>query len=119
MALPIEDHALEQVRPAQEGAVGCGRSSQHDVITAAGADVAAVEHELVGAEPAQPRFLVERMGDLAGLAPSGGGMDIYLDDARIRRDLDDVQAGIGGGGRAPPPGWGGGARGGGGCSARG
>src|SRR5438034_10700302 len=86
MALPIEDHALEQVRPAQEGAVGCGRSSQYDVITAAGADVAAVEHELVGAEPAQPRFLVERMGDLDGLAPSGGGMDIDLDDAGIRRD---------------------------------
>ncbi len=95
MPLPVQDQALEQVGSAQERAVGRGRSSQHDVIAAAGAGVAAVDHELVGAEPAEPRFLVERVRELDGLAPIRGGMDIDLDDAGIGRHLDDVQARVG------------------------
>ena len=60
MALQIDDEALEQVGPAQERAVGRGRAAEHHMIAAAGAGVAAVDHELVGAEPRQPRLLVER-----------------------------------------------------------
>src|SRR5215831_20698041 len=49
MALPIQDQAFEQVGPAQERAVGSGRSSQYDVIAAAGSDVATIDHEFVAA----------------------------------------------------------------------
>ena len=59
MPLPIEHQALEQIGPAQERAVGRRRAAEHDVIAAAGAGVAAVDHELVGAEPGEPRLLVE------------------------------------------------------------
>ena len=48
----------QQIRPAQERAVGRRRAAEHDVVAAAGAGVAAVDHELLGAEPrlaARPR----------------------------------------------------------------
>ena len=60
MPLAIEHQALEQIGPAQERAVGGLQAAEHDVIAAAGAGVAAVDHEFVGAEPRQPRLLVER-----------------------------------------------------------
>src|SRR6516164_4415209 len=95
MPLPVQNQALEQVGSAQERAVGRGRSSQRNVIAAAGADVATVDHELVGAKPAETRFLVERVRELDGLAPIRGGLNIDLDDAGIGRHLDDVQARVG------------------------
>ena len=60
MALPIEDQALQQIGPPQERAVGRVSAAEHHVIAAAGARVAAVDHELVGAEPRKTGFLVER-----------------------------------------------------------
>src|SRR5262252_8366591 len=95
VALPIQNQALEQVGSAQEGAIGRGPSSQCNVIAAAGADVATIDHELVGTEPAETRFLVERVREFDGLAPSRGRLDINLDDAWIGRHLDDVQARVG------------------------
>ena len=50
MALPVQDQAAQQVRPAQERAVERGRAADHDMVAAAGAGVLAVDHELVGAE---------------------------------------------------------------------
>ena len=95
MALPVEDEAFEQIGPAQERAVGRVDPAEHDVIAAAGAGVAAVDHELVGAEPRLPRLLVEPARDVDRLAPGCGGMDVDLDDAGIGRHLDDVEARIG------------------------
>ncbi len=60
MALHIENEALQQIRPAQEGRVGRRRAAERDVIAAAGAGVAPVDHEFVGAEPRLPRFFVKR-----------------------------------------------------------
>ena len=65
------------------------------MIAPARTDVATVDHKLVGAEPAETRFLVERVRKFDGLAPSRGGLDIDLDDAWIGRHLDDVQARVG------------------------
>ncbi len=91
VALPIEDQALEQIRPTQERAVRRSLPAHHHVIAATRAGMAAVEHEFVGAEPREPRFLVERAGVVDGLAPSRGGVDVDLDDARVGRHLDDVE----------------------------
>ena len=65
------------------------------MVAAAGAGVAAVDHELVGAEPGQPRLLVDRARDVDRVAPGCGRMDVDLDDAGIGRDLDHVQPRIG------------------------
>ena len=48
MVMPISDEALEQVRSeAQDRAVGRRGPTDHDVLTAPGAGVAAVGHELL------------------------------------------------------------------------
>ena len=57
--LPVQDQAVQQVGPAQEGAVHRRRAAHHDMVAAAGAGVAAVDHELVGAEAALARLLVD------------------------------------------------------------
>ena len=49
---PVADQAAQQIGPAQERAVGRRRAAQHHVVAAAGAGVAAVEHELLGAQAA-------------------------------------------------------------------
>ena len=70
MVLPIRDQAAQQIGPAQEWTIGRGRAAEHDVIAAAGAGVAAVEHELLGAEPRQPRFFVDRRSSSQPSRPS-------------------------------------------------
>ena len=69
MVVPVADQAAQQIRPPQERAVRRRRAAEDDVVAAAGAGVAAVEHELLGAEPRLPRLFVERRG-LTRPAPS-------------------------------------------------
>ena len=69
MALEIENEALEQIGPAQERTVGRAFAAEHHVIAAAGAGMAAVDHELVGAEPREPRLLVNRLRQPDRVAP--------------------------------------------------
>ena len=49
MIVPVRDQAAQQIGPAQERRVVGGRAAEHEVIAAAGAGVAAVEHEFLGA----------------------------------------------------------------------
>ena len=51
MVVPVREQAAQQVRPAQERRIGRRRAAEHEVIAAAGAGVAAVDHELLGSEP--------------------------------------------------------------------
>ncbi len=95
VVLPIGDDAAEQVRAAKEGAVGGRGRAEHDVVAAAGAGVAAVDHELLGAEPRQARLLVEHFGDRDGFIPVRRRVDVHLDDAGVGRDLDDVEPPVG------------------------
>ncbi len=94
MALPVEHEALEQVGAAQERRVGRRRAAHDDMVAAAGAGVAAVGHELVGAEPALARVLVDAGGDRHRLAPALGRMHVDLDHAGVGRHLDQVEARI-------------------------
>ncbi len=48
-------------------------AAEHDVVAAAGAGMAAVDHELVGAEPGDVRLLVDAARDVDGLAPDLAG----------------------------------------------
>src|SRR5262245_41863103 len=60
------------------------------MVAATGAGVAAVDHELVGAEAGQPRILVKAAGDRYRVGPTRRRMDIDLDDSRVGGHLDDI-----------------------------
>ena len=94
MVLPIGDDAFQHVGAAQERTVGRGLRPHHDMITAAGAGVAAIQQEFLGRKPAGGRFLIQGLGDVHLLAPVLRGMDVHFDDAGIGRDLDDIDARI-------------------------
>ena len=89
MALPIEQQALQYVWTAQERAIVNARATDNDVIAAACAGVAAVDHEFVGAQATVARVFVERARDVDALAPAGCGLDVDFDDAGIGRDAND------------------------------
>ena len=94
MIQPIGDHAAEQVGPAKERAVGGGGSAQHEMIAAAGAGMAPIQHEFFGAQARLARVFIERGGVRHQLLPIGGGMDVHFDDAGIGRHFNHAQARI-------------------------
>ncbi len=48
-----------EIGPPQERGIRRLRATEHQMVAAAGADMAAVDHVFVGAEPALPRILVD------------------------------------------------------------
>ena len=48
VVVPVREQAAQQVGAAQERRVGRRRATEHEVVAAAGAGVAAVDHELLG-----------------------------------------------------------------------
>jgi hypothetical protein len=58
MPLPIKDQRLEQIGAAQERTVGRRRPAQRHMVAAAGAGVAAIDQELLGAQPGEPRLFL-------------------------------------------------------------
>ncbi len=88
MVLPVADEALEQIGPAQQRAVEHGRAAEHDVVAAAGADVAAIEQELFRGQIDVARLVVKHLGVALQLGPVGRGLEVDLDDAGVRRDLE-------------------------------
>ena len=56
MVVPIGQQAAQQVRPAQERRIRRRFAAEHEVIAAAGAGVATVEHELLGGQPRLARL---------------------------------------------------------------
>jgi hypothetical protein len=67
----VQDKACQQVGTAEERAVERSCSADHHVIAAAGAGVAAVDHELVGAEAGLTRLLIDAFGDRLAFLPAG------------------------------------------------
>ncbi len=92
--MPVGDEAAEEIRPAQEGRIVHRRPAEDDVVPAAGAGVAPVEHELLAREAREARGLVEVRGVRDELAPARGGVDVDLDHAGIGRDAQPRDAGI-------------------------
>ena len=61
-------------------------AAEHEVVAAAGAGVAAVEHELLGRQARLVRRLVEVRGLLDQLVPAVRRVDVDFDHARVGRD---------------------------------
>ena len=64
------------------------------MIAAPRAGVAAIGHEFIGAKAHLPRFLIEHGRRFHRLAPGRGRMNVHLDDARVGRHLDEIDARI-------------------------
>src|SRR3990172_10889305 len=92
MVLPIGDEAAEQVRAAEQRAVGGSRAAERDMVAAAGADVAAVQQEFFGAETHGARFVAERENILGKLVPVRRWMDVDFDHPGIGRDVQYLEA---------------------------
>jgi len=92
VVVPVGDEAGQQVRPAQEGAVGGGGAAEHEVVAATSAGVAAVEHELLGRQARVVRRFVEEFGVVDEFGPVVGGVDVDLDHARVGRHGQRLQA---------------------------
>ena len=91
VVLPVADQTHYQIGPAQHRAVGRCGAAQSDMVTAAGAGVAAVEHEFFGGQPGQTRFFVKHADVADHLVPVAGRVDVDLNDARIGRDHQALQ----------------------------
>ncbi len=92
MVVPIRDQAGQQIGAAQERTVGRRRAAEHEVIAAAGSRMPAVGHELLAAQIALGRGLIQILRVIDQLLPARGRMNIHLDHTRIRRHLQDLQA---------------------------
>ena len=75
VALPVQDQAAQQVRTAQERAVIWRGTAHHHVIAAAGAGMAAIQHEFVGPEPALAGLFIHGFGGGDAFAPGCRGVD--------------------------------------------
>ena len=98
MVVPVRDQAAQQIRPAQDRTIRRRRAAENDVVAPAGADMPAIEHELLGAESGVASLVVQRFDVVDEIGPAGRGLDVHLDDARVRRDLERLDPGIEGGG---------------------
>ncbi len=91
MMLPERYQRPQQVRAPEKRTVLRGGPAQCDVIAAAGSGMAAVQHELFGAEAGQPRLFVQRDGVVLKFLPGRRGMNVDLDHAGIRGDFQHIQ----------------------------
>ena len=92
MPLPVGDQTAQQIGAPQEWAVFRAGAAQGDVVAAAGAGVAPVEHEFFRTQPRQPGLLVQYPGPLFQGIPTRGRMNVDFDDTGIGRDRQGMQA---------------------------
>ena len=92
MIVPIRHQAAEQVGTPEHRALGRRRPAQHKVVAAAGAGMPAVEHELLGPQPALSRFFVQRRGVEDQFLPVAGRLNVHFQHARVGRQLEVLQA---------------------------
>ena len=88
MVLPEANQTAQQIGTPQKGAVRRSDAADDDVIAAAGAGVAAVEHEFFGAQTRLARQMVKLGGIFHQFPPRLGGMNIHFDHARVGRHFD-------------------------------
>ncbi len=94
MVVPVADQAAQQSGISQDGRIGRRGSSDQNVISAARAGVASIEHEFFRGQAAQVRFFVQRRGVLHQFIPACGWVQIHFDHAGIGSDFDRVHARI-------------------------
>jgi len=76
MTLPEQDQTFQQIRTAQERAIGRGGTAYDDVIASACACMTAICHEFVSPQPALAGFFINGLGGVNAVFPVGGGMNV-------------------------------------------
>src|SRR5260221_544007 len=85
---------MNEATDAASGSCGNEAASQtpaSPAIPAAGAGIAAVQHELLGAQAREAGLFVEDRGIADQIVPALDGMGIHLDHTRVRRHLNDIE----------------------------
>ena len=95
MPLPIGQHRHEQIGAAQHRRIGRLPAAEGDVITTAGAAVAAVEIETLGTQSHMPGVIVERLQQCRLLGEAVGGLDVHLDHTGIGGDRETLHPAVG------------------------
>lgn len=90
MILPKTNHAAQQIGSPQKRTVAGSRAADHDVVSAAGANVPPVDHEFFAAKPGLPRFLVKHRRILHEFVPIVRGLQIHLDDSGSRFQVTNL-----------------------------
>ena len=92
MMLPEADEAREEIGSAQEGAVGRGCASNHDMVTASRSGMTAIEHELLRPKAALARFFIEGARALDEFSPTSRRVNVHLDHSGVRSHLKSFEA---------------------------
>ncbi len=92
MILPITYQTAQQVRAAQQGTFRRCLASDHDMVTPTRTYMAAIHHEFLGAQTREPGLFVQNLCISNQFVPTTGGRNIHLNDSRVRRDLEDLEA---------------------------
>ena len=94
MVVPEGYEASQQIRPAQNGAVGRSVPADHDMVAPAGAGVASVDHEFFGAQAVFTGCFVQFGGAADHFPPVVHGLDVHLDHPGVGGDLQAVDTRI-------------------------
>ena len=92
MVLPERDHAAQQFRPTQHGAVSCAGAADRDVAATTRGEVSAVIAELALDQPMPVSLFGQQQVQFFQLIPSAGGWQVHLQHARIRRQAEGPYA---------------------------
>ena len=74
VVVPESEHGFEQVRPTEEGRVFRRSAAHDDMVAAAGADMAAIQHEFFRGETGFACDFVKLAGALHHFPPAFGGV---------------------------------------------
>ena len=92
VTLPVKDKAFQKIGSAQKRTVCQVCPAHDDVVAAARARVASIDHELVSAKPGLAGFLIDRLGGCYTFFPVSGWMNVDFDDTWIRCDPNYIEA---------------------------
>ena len=94
MIVPIADHACQQIGAAQEGRIHRRFSAEHKVVAAAGSNMTAIEHELLGRQSGLECRVVKISGQVGQFGPALGRLNVDFDHAGVGGDAQHRNARI-------------------------
>ncbi len=86
--MPERHHAAQEIGTAQEWAVQCSRSADHDVAATASSEMAAIVAKFFGSQAITARFFEEQSVELLEFIPTARRRKIHFQDAGIGSDAE-------------------------------
>ena len=95
MVVPVGQQTRQQIRATQKRAVSSRRTAHGDVIAPTRAGMTPVEQEFLSRQASVASGLIEERGSIDNFAEGSRRMDVDLDHAGVRGDLQGAQARVG------------------------